>query len=158
MSAEIIARSTCIFITVNTLMLRRNGQHFAADIFKHIFFHENVLISIKISLNFVPRYPVYNIPALVQIMAWRRHGDKPLSEPIMDSLPKHICVTQSQWVKSICLFWQTCVWKHLQREICFIRKHLYYQTCRHILHSVVPCVVALPCYITWNSHLSSRPT
>ena len=32
-------------------------------------------------------------------MAWRRPGDKPLSEPIMVSLPTHICLTQPQWVK-----------------------------------------------------------
>ena len=40
-----------------------------------------------------------NIPALVQIMAWRRPGDKPLSEPIMISLLTHICVIRPQWVK-----------------------------------------------------------
>ena len=39
------------------------------------------------------------IPALVQIMAWRRPGDKPLSEPMMVSLLTHICVTRPQWVK-----------------------------------------------------------
>ena len=38
------------------------------------------------------------IPALVQIMAWRRSGDKPLSEPMMISLLTHICVTRPQWV------------------------------------------------------------
>ena len=38
----------------------------------------------EISLKFVPRVPINNIPALVQIMAWRRLGDNPLSEPIMD--------------------------------------------------------------------------
>ena len=27
--------------------------------------------------------PINNIPALVQIMAWRRQGDKPLSEPMI---------------------------------------------------------------------------
>ena len=31
-----------------------------------------------------------NFPSLVQIMAWRRPGDKPLSEPMMDSLPTRI--------------------------------------------------------------------
>ena len=36
---------------------------------------------------------------MFQIMAWRRPGDKPLSEPIMVNLPTHICVTQPQWVK-----------------------------------------------------------
>ena len=41
-----------------------------------------------------------NIPALVQIMAWRWPGDKPLSEPMMVWLPMHICVTQPQWVNT----------------------------------------------------------
>ena len=53
------------------------------DIFKWIFLYENVWISINISLKFVPKGPINNIPPLVQIMAWRRTGDKPLSEPIM---------------------------------------------------------------------------
>ena len=35
-------------------------------------------------------------------MAWRRLGDKPLSEPMMISLPMHICVTRPQWV-NLCL-------------------------------------------------------
>ena len=40
-----------------------------------------------------------NIPALIQIMAWRLPGDKPLSESEMVSLLTHICVTRPQWVK-----------------------------------------------------------
>ena len=55
-------------------------------------------ISIKISLKFVPKGPINNIPALVQIMAWRRPGDKPLSEAVMVRLPTHISVTRPQWV------------------------------------------------------------
>ena len=38
--------------------------------------------------------PINNIPALVQIIAWRRPGDKQLSEPMLVSLPTHICVTR----------------------------------------------------------------
>ena len=85
----------------NTLRPRRNEQHFADDIFKRIFFDENVWISIKISLKFVPKGPINNIPALVQIMAWRRSDDKPLSEPMMVTLLMHICVTRPQWVNGI---------------------------------------------------------
>ena len=92
------------FITINALRPRRNEQHFADDIFKRIFLNENVLISIKISLKFVPKGPINNIPALVQIMAWRRPGDKPLPEPMMVSLPTHICVTRPQWVKTMVRF------------------------------------------------------
>ena len=87
-------------IDVNTLRPRQNGRHFADDIFKCIFLNENVWISIKISLKFVPKGPINNIPSLVQVMAWRRPGDKPLSEPMMVRLSTHICVTWPQWVKS----------------------------------------------------------
>ena len=45
----------------------------------------------------VPKDQINNIPALVQIMAWRRAGDKPLSEPMMLRLPTHICVTRPQF-------------------------------------------------------------
>ena len=86
---------------VNTLRLRQNGRHFPDDIFNCIFLNENAWISIKISLKFVPKGPINKIPALVQIMAWRRSGDKPLSESMMVSLPTHICVTRPQWVKII---------------------------------------------------------
>ena len=74
----------------NTLRLRQNGCHFTEDIFKYIFLNENVWISIKISLKFVPKDPINHIPALVQIIAWRRPGDKPLSETMMVSLLMHI--------------------------------------------------------------------
>ena len=84
---------------VNTLSPRQNGHRFADDTFKRIFLNENVWILIKNSLKFVPKGPINNIPALVQIMAWRRSGNKPLSEPMMVSLPTHIWVTQPQWVK-----------------------------------------------------------
>ena len=84
---------------LNTLRPRQNGRHFPDDIFKSIFVNENVWILIKISLKFVPKVPINNIPALVRIMAWCRPGDKPLSEPMMVKLLTHICVTRPQWVK-----------------------------------------------------------
>ena len=79
---------------VNTLRPRQNGRLFADDTFKRIFLNENVRISIKISLKFVPKGPINNNPALVQIMAWRRSGDKPLSEPTMVSLLTQVKVTE----------------------------------------------------------------
>ena len=78
---------------------RQNGRHFAGDIFECIFLNDNASVAIKISLKFVPKGAINNIPALVQIMAWRRQGDKPLSGPMMVSLPTQICVTRPQWVK-----------------------------------------------------------
>ena len=87
---------TRTILRVNTLRPRQNGRRFADDTFKRIFFNENVRISIKISLKFVPKGPISNIPALVEIMAWRRPGDKPLSEPMMVRLSTHLCVTRPQ--------------------------------------------------------------
>ena len=85
---------------VNTLRPRQDGRQFPDDILKCIFLNENVWITIKISLKFVPKGPINNTPAMVQIMAWRRPGDKPLSEPMMVSLLTHICVARPQWVNS----------------------------------------------------------
>ena len=81
---------------VNSLRPRQNGRRFPDDTFKRIFLNENFRISINSSLKFVPKGPINDNPALVQIMAWRRSGDKPLSEPMMVSLLTHICVTRPQ--------------------------------------------------------------
>ena len=91
-------RRETIDIRLNTLRPRQNGRRFADDTFRCIFWNENVRISIKISLKFVPKGLINNNPALVQIMAWRLPGDKPLSEPMMVSLLTHLCVTRPQWV------------------------------------------------------------
>ena len=82
---EILMGFLSILLTlgVNLLRLRQNRRHFTDDIFKCIFLNKNAMISIKISLRFIARGSINNIPALVQIMAWRRPGDKPLSEPTM---------------------------------------------------------------------------
>ena len=47
------------------------------------FSNKKFCIAIKISLKFVPDGPIDNSPALVEVMAWRRTGDKPLSEPML---------------------------------------------------------------------------
>ena len=71
---------------------------FSRRLFKCIFLKENVRILIKISLKFVPKSPIDNMPALFRIMAWRLPGDKPLSEAMMVSLLTQICVARPQWV------------------------------------------------------------
>ena len=106
-----------IDLAFNTLRPRQNGRHFAVDTFNHIFLNENVWILIKISLKFVPKGPINNIQALVQIMAWRRPGDKPLSEPMMVSLLTQLCVTRPQWVKCI----QINIWIQNHKIITFAR-------------------------------------
>ena len=75
--------------TINRLRPRQNSRHFPGDIFKWIFLNQNACISIQIPLKFAPRGPVKNIPALVQIMAWRRQGKE------------HIFVTWLRWVNLV---------------------------------------------------------
>ena len=65
------------------LPLDKMAAILADVIFKGIFLNEKMCILIKISLKFVPKGPIDNIPALVQIMVWRQIGDKPLSEPML---------------------------------------------------------------------------
>ena len=107
-------RMTCTvypMVCINTLRPRQDGRHFADNIFKCIFLNENVWIPIKNSLKFVPKGPINNIPTLVQIMAWRRSGDKTLSEPMMVSSLTHICVTRPQWVNTKrCIFFTQSDW------------------------------------------------
>ena len=101
-SVAIQIKSGCL----NTMRPRHNGRHFADDVFKCIFLNEKVLISIKISQNLVLKCSINHIPALVQIMAWRRPGDKPLSEPMMVKILTHICFTRPQWVD----IYQSTLW------------------------------------------------
>ena len=61
----------------------QNGNHFTDDSFRCIFVNEKFCILIKSSPNFVPKDPFDNNSALVEIMAWRRISDKPLSEPTL---------------------------------------------------------------------------
>ena len=61
----------------------QNGRHFADDTFNRILMNEIFSISIPNSLKFVPKGPIDNKGALVQVMAWRRTGDKPLPEPML---------------------------------------------------------------------------
>ena len=85
---------------INTLRPKQNGRHFPDDILKYHFLNENVWFLFKISLKCVPKVPINKIPALVQIMAWRRPGDKSWSETMMVTLLTHICATRLQW------FWE----------------------------------------------------
>ena len=95
-------------ILFNTLRLRQNGCYFIDDTFKGIFFNENIWILIELSLKFLPKGWINNIPALVQIIAWRRPGDKLLSEPMIVGLLTHICVTWPQWVNLLLLVNYRC--------------------------------------------------
>ena len=95
-------RNICVYVyglisapsaLLNTLRPRQNWRHFA-DFFKCIFLNNNVWISLKISLEFIPKFRIDNIPALIQIKVWHRPGDKSLSEKMMVSLLMHKCITR----------------------------------------------------------------
>ena len=78
--------TTVHIMLFNSLRPRRNRRHFTNDIFNCISLNEHVLISIKVSLTFIPKGLINNIP---------------LSEPmVVSSLLTRICVIQPQWVKS----------------------------------------------------------
>ena len=97
---------------VNTLRPTRNRRHFADAIFNGIFLNENVWIPIKFLLKFVPKGPIHNIPALVQIMAWRRPQATSLylNQWWLVYWRIYICVTRPQWVNPVCaeswIFWK----------------------------------------------------
>ena len=59
------------------------AANLADNILKCNFMNEMFCVLTKISLQFVPYDLIDNSPALVQIMGWRRIGDKPLSEPML---------------------------------------------------------------------------
>ena len=61
----------------------QNGRLCADDIFKCILMNRKFCILIQISLKFIPKGPIDRKSALVQVMAWRRTGDKPLTEALL---------------------------------------------------------------------------
>ena len=55
-------------------------QHFIDNIFKFIFLEESHCTSGQILLKFIPKEPIDENSAFVQVMAWCLRGDKPESE------------------------------------------------------------------------------
>ena len=141
--------------TFNTLRPGQNSLHFADDIFKRIFMHENVWTLRKISLNCVPKVPINNILALVQIMAWRRPGNKPLSEPIMVRSLMNLCITRPQWVNDAILtlfkvlppFMYAIVIKYISHlhGLSYLNNTSYLRQCHDTYHDnrlvTIPCLV-----------------
>ena len=71
----------CLVVTSSPL--GQNGHYFTDDILKCIFLNAKFCISIRISLKFFSKGPVDNKSVLVQVMAWRRTGDRPLCESML---------------------------------------------------------------------------
>ena len=84
---------------------------------------------INISLKFAPKGPINKIPALVEIMAWRHWGNKPLSEPAVVSLPMYICITRPQWAKK-CKYIKKLHILYVSCRSCIMRPVLRYVSYR----------------------------
>ena len=96
---------------INSSPPGQNGRHFADNILPMNFSEWKVFcILIKISLKFLPNSPINDNPVLFKIMAWRRIGDKPLSEPMLTRFTWRIYaalggdeLTHLGWVLHICI-------------------------------------------------------
>ena len=110
-----------------TTSLTHWGRDKMADISQTTFsnvFSSMWMFEFRLKLKFVPKGPINTIPALAQIMAWRRPGDKPLSEAMLISLPMHICISFNELTHKIQPIarpsgWVRCVriWEKIQRII-----------------------------------------
>ena len=83
MTSHALKMDTVLSLTLTHLPLDKMAAILVDDNFKCILLNENDRIPIKISLKFVPKCPVNNIPVLVQLMAWHRIDDEPLSESML---------------------------------------------------------------------------
>ena len=68
---------------INSSSPAQNGPHFVDDIFKCIFLNEKFCILIRISRKLLPKGLINDTWTMLQVMAWRRIGDKPLPEQIL---------------------------------------------------------------------------
>ena len=126
-----------------SLRPRQNGWHFPGDIFKCILFNENVWVLNKISLKFANKGLLDNNTALVQIMAWHRTGNKPLSEPMMasfDDAYMHHLASMS-WINSA-----------QQKFILVVWGNIKFQRCNRICVRSSPCCCCTSCHsgCTWR--------
>ena len=92
---------------VNTLRPRKMAD-ISQTTFSNVFSSMKMFeFRFKFHWSFYPEGLINNIPSLVRIMAWRRPGDKPLSEPMVARLPTHICITRPQWVNILSTSYET---------------------------------------------------
>ena len=79
--ASLVIQRTCF--AINSSSDGQNGRHVLHNILRWILINGQFCILINISPKFVTKGPIDNSPTLVRIMAWRRLGDKPLSELLL---------------------------------------------------------------------------
>ena len=123
-TSRVLVMNTQLKIThtqLNTSRPIQNGRHFPDDTFKCLFLNGNIWINIDIPMYFVPKGQINNIPALFQMMAWRRLDDKRLSEPMLVVLLAHIYAVL---VGDELMAWYDDVikWKHFPRYWPFVRR------------------------------------
>ena len=123
-----------------------NGHHFADDKVKRIFLNENIRTSINMSLKFVPKGKINNKSALVEVMAWRRTGDKPLSEPMLPSSQTHICGTRGRWITHLDASCRTKLLKVKKNLVTSkMRNHLIWLPTNDKTSRNYHCFIACPC-------------
>ena len=117
----------------NPMRPRQICRHFAYVIVKCIlhslmhFLKEYIRISSKISLKFVPKDPIYSIPAFVQVMVWCQIDDKHYLNQRWIRFVTHICVTRPHWVDLV----------HITTRIsCFSKHSLYNWIWTQFIHSL----------------------
>ena len=84
---------------MNMLKLRHNDHHFSDDKFKCIFLNGNFWILDKKSLEYVLLGLINDIIALIQVMAWRRTGEKPFCESMV------VCFADAYMRRSASVSW-----------------------------------------------------
>ena len=57
--------------------------HYSDNIFQGILLYDKSCISIQISVNYVHKSSINNLPAFVQVKVWYQLGNKPLSKPMV---------------------------------------------------------------------------
>ena len=150
---ENLRTETGVQMIFNSL-LDKTAAILTGDNFKCIFLNENDTIPIRISLKFVTRCRIDNKPAFVQVMAWRRTGDKPLPELML--IPVHWCI----YAVNLLSIYNPGLDKHshamcidisIQGSICtYICTHIWYLTA--IYRDTV-----WPGYrLTWDRLISTR--
>ena len=85
----------------NTFRWRQNDHKFPGGIFKYIF-NRSIYISFKISLKFVPKCLINNIPAVVQIMAWHWPGNNHyLNHWWLDYRHIYVWLSLNEWMQKL---------------------------------------------------------
>ena len=94
---------SCKCVSVKEMQLTHRGRGKSATIWQTTFSNafswmKMYEFRLRFPWIFFPKIQINNIPALIQIMAWRWPRDKPLFEQMMISLLTHVCVTRPQCV------------------------------------------------------------